>query len=64
MVTALREFVSPAEGFDHHHEVSRPIIEVGAEADVGRVENPHPVPHVQVAAHFSDGIPYLEETVQ
>ena len=60
MVTALGDLVSLAEGFDHHHQVSRPVVVVGAEANVGRVEHPHPVSHVQVAGHLSDVVPHLE----
>ena len=60
MVTALSELVPFAESLDHHHQVSRPVIEVSTEADVASVEHPHPVPHVQVAAHFSDGVPHLD----
>ena len=60
MVTALSELVSLAESLHHHHQVSRPVIKVGAEADVAGVQHPHPVPHVQVAAHFGDGVPHLE----
>ena len=60
MVTALGESVPFAEGLHHHHQVSRPVVEVGTEADVGCVEHPHPVPHIQVAPHFSDGVPHLE----
>ena len=59
MVTALGEPVPFAEGFHHHNQVSRPVVEVGTEADVGCVEHPHPVPHIQVAPHFSDGVPHL-----
>ena len=59
MVTALRELVFLAEGLHHHHQVSRPVVEVGAEADVGCVVHPHPVPHVQVAAHSCDRVPHL-----
>ena len=60
MVTAPGEQVPFAEGLHHHHQVSRPVVEVGTEADVGCVEHPHPVPHVQVAVHFSDGVPHLD----
>ena len=60
MVTALGELVSFAEGLHHHHQVPRPVVKVGTEADICRVEHPHPVPHVQVAAHFSNGVLHLD----
>ena len=57
MICELMPF---AEGFDHHHQVARSVVESGAKADVGRVQHAHPVPHVQVAAHFRSAVPYLE----
>ena len=59
MVTALSKLVSLAEGFHHHHQVSRPVVEVGAEADVGCVEHSHSVSHIQVTPHFGDRVPHL-----
>ena len=61
VITAMIcELMPFAEGFDHHHQVARSVVETGAKADVGRVQHAHPVPHVQVAAHFRSAVPYLE----
>ena len=57
MICELMPF---AEGFDHHHQVTRSVVESGAKSDVGRVQHAHPIPHVQVAAHFRSAVPYLE----
>ena len=56
MICELMPF---AEGFDHHHQVARSVVETGAKADVSRVQHAHPIPHVQVAAHFRSAVPYL-----
>ena len=61
VITAMIcELMPFAEGFDHHHQVTRSVVETGAKADVGRVQHAHPVSHVQVAAHFCSAVPYLE----
>ena len=61
VITAMIcELMPFAEGFDHHHQVARSVVETGAKADVGSVQHAHPIPHVQVAAHFRSAVPYLE----